>query len=41
VSIEAWAANIFDLFKDLERRDTRYDLIILDHRVSQNQRQAA
>jgi 23S rRNA (cytosine1962-C5)-methyltransferase len=30
LSIEAWAANVFDLFKDLERRDTRYDLIILD-----------
>ncbi len=30
LSIEAYAANVFDLFKDLERRGEQFDLIILD-----------
>jgi 23S rRNA (cytosine1962-C5)-methyltransferase len=30
LSIEAYAANVFDLLKDLERQQARYDLIILD-----------
>jgi len=30
LKIEAYAANVFDLLKDLERQQTRYDLIILD-----------
>jgi 23S rRNA (cytosine1962-C5)-methyltransferase len=30
LSIEAHAANVFDLLKDLERQQARYDLIILD-----------
>ena len=30
LSVEAYAANVFDLLKDLERQQARYDLIILD-----------
>jgi 23S rRNA (cytosine1962-C5)-methyltransferase len=30
LSIEAWTANVFDLCKDLERQEARYDLIVLD-----------
>ncbi|HZJ15535.1 MAG TPA: class I SAM-dependent rRNA methyltransferase [Chthoniobacteraceae bacterium] len=30
LAIEARAANVFDLFKDLERQEARYDLIVLD-----------
>jgi 23S rRNA (cytosine1962-C5)-methyltransferase len=30
LAIEAYAANVFDLLKDLERQEARYDLIILD-----------
>jgi len=30
LSIEAWAANVFDVCKDLERREMRYDLVVLD-----------
>ena len=30
LSVEAYAVNVFDLFKDLEREERRYDLIILD-----------
>lgn len=30
LAIEACAANVFDLLKDLERQEARYDLIILD-----------
>ncbi len=30
LAIEAFAVNVFDLFKDLEREDRRYDLIVLD-----------
>ncbi|MEO8352701.1 MAG: class I SAM-dependent rRNA methyltransferase [Chthoniobacteraceae bacterium] len=30
LSVDACAANVFDLFKDLERRGEPYDLIILD-----------
>ena len=30
VTVEALSANVFDTFKDLERRNARYDLIILD-----------
>ncbi|MEA3212174.1 MAG: rRNA (cytosine1962-C5)-methyltransferase [Chthoniobacter sp.] len=30
LAIEAYAGNVFDLLKDLERQETRYDLIILD-----------
>jgi 23S rRNA (cytosine1962-C5)-methyltransferase len=30
LAIEAYAANVFDLFKDLERQQARYDLVILD-----------
>ena len=28
--VEAYAANVFDILKDMERQDARYDLIILD-----------
>ena len=30
VTVEAYAANVFDTFKDLERQNARYDLVILD-----------
>ncbi|HEX8296520.1 MAG TPA: class I SAM-dependent rRNA methyltransferase [Chthoniobacteraceae bacterium] len=30
LSIDAYAVNVFDLLKDLERQESRYDLIILD-----------
>ncbi len=30
LKVEAYAANVFDLLKDLERQQARYDLIILD-----------
>lgn len=30
LNVEAYAANVFDLLKDLERQQARYDLIILD-----------
>jgi len=30
LKIESYAANVFDLLKDLERQEARYDLIILD-----------
>ena len=30
LAVEAYAVNVFDLLKDLERQETRYDLIILD-----------
>jgi 23S rRNA (cytosine1962-C5)-methyltransferase len=30
LKIEAYAANVFDMLKDLERQEARYDLIILD-----------
>ena len=28
--VEAYAANVFDILKDIERQEARYDLIILD-----------
>ena len=30
VSVDARAVNVFDAFKDLERREVRYDMVILD-----------
>ncbi len=30
VTVDAYAANVFDTFKDLERQNARYDLVILD-----------
>jgi 23S rRNA (cytosine1962-C5)-methyltransferase len=30
LAIEAYAANVFDLLKDLERQQARYDLVVLD-----------
>ena len=30
LKLEAYAANVFDLLNDLERQQTRYDLVILD-----------
>ena len=30
LKIESYAENVFDLLKDMERREARYDLIILD-----------
>src|SRR5262249_11512718 len=30
LKVEPYAANVFDLLKDLERQQARYDLIILD-----------
>lgn len=30
VAVDAYAANVFDIFKDLERQNARYDLVILD-----------
>ena len=30
VAVDAYAANVFDIFKDLERQQARYDLIVLD-----------
>ena len=30
VAVDAYAANVFDIFKDLERQGARYDLIVLD-----------
>jgi len=30
LKIESYAANVFDLLKDLERQEARYDLIVLD-----------
>ncbi len=30
LEIESYAANVFDVLKDLERQDARYDLIVLD-----------
>jgi 23S rRNA (cytosine1962-C5)-methyltransferase len=30
LTVEAYAANVFDIFKDLERQEVRYDLIVLD-----------
>jgi 23S rRNA (cytosine1962-C5)-methyltransferase len=30
LAVDAYAVNVFDLFKDLEREERRYDLIILD-----------
>jgi 23S rRNA (cytosine1962-C5)-methyltransferase len=30
LAVEAYAVNVFDLLKDLERQEARYDLIILD-----------
>ena len=30
VSVDAYAANVFDTFKELERQNARYDLVILD-----------
>jgi 23S rRNA (cytosine1962-C5)-methyltransferase len=30
LQIETYAANVFDLLKDMERQETKYDLIILD-----------
>jgi 23S rRNA (cytosine1962-C5)-methyltransferase len=30
LAVEPYAVNVFDLLKDLERQQTRYDLVILD-----------